>query len=188
MLGVAVLLGLAASEHVIESPLTRTLYFLLAGGFAGITLGLIIVLLVLPPARVAKISSWIGNRTMLHRLLLRVFQVIGQFRNNPAAVLLSIVLSVLITLSIVTAVILLARGFKGGGLTALDFANATVFALVANIVPITPGGVGVAEGCSRFSATLGKARHDVGLWHDFPGPAVDHHGHQPGRQRRVCDL
>ena len=150
VLGVAVLLGLAASEHVIESPLTRTLYFLLAGGFAGITLGLIIVLLVLPPARVAKISSWIGNRTMLHRLLLRVFQVIGQFRNNPAAVLLSIVLSVLITLSIVTAVILLARGFKGGGLTALDFANATVFALVANIVPITPGGIGVAEGVFAF--------------------------------------
>ena len=150
VLGVAVLLGLAASEHVIESPLTRTLYFLLAGGFAGITLGLIIVLLVLPPTRVAKISSWIGDRTMLHRLLLRIFQVIGQFRNNPAAVLLSIVLSVLITLSIVTAVILLASGFKGGGLTALDFANATVFALVANIVPVTPGGIGVAEGVFAF--------------------------------------
>jgi glycosyltransferase 2 family protein len=147
---VAVLLGLAAAEHVIESPLTRTLYFLLVAGFAGITLGLIIVLLVLPPTRVAKISSLIGNRTMLHRGLLRIFQVIGQFRKNPAAVLLSIVLSVLTTLSIVIAVILLASGFKAGGLNALDFANATVFALVANIVPITPGGIGVAEGVFAF--------------------------------------
>lgn len=150
VLGVAVLLGLAASDHVIQSPLTRTLYFLLAGGFAGIALGLVIVLVVLPPARVEKISSLIGDRTMLHRGLLRIFQVIGQFRKNPAAVLLSVLLSVLITLTIVTAVILLASGFRAGGLNALDFANATVFALVANIVPITPGGVGVAEGVFAF--------------------------------------
>jgi len=150
VLGVAVMLGLVASEHVIQSPLTRTLYFLLAGGFAGITLGLVIALVVLPPARVAKISSFIGNRTMIHRLFLRIFQVIGQFRNNPAAVLLSAILSILITLTIVTAVILLASRFKAGGLNALDFANATVFALVANIVPITPGGVGVAEGVFAF--------------------------------------
>ena len=150
VLGTAVILGIASSEHVIESPLTRMLYFLLAGGFAAITLGLVIVLVVLPPARVAKISSFIGNRTMIHRLFLRVFQVIGQFRNNPAAVLLSAVLSILITLCIVTAVILLAGGFRAGGLNALDFANATVFALVANIVPITPGGIGVAEGVFAF--------------------------------------
>lgn len=150
VLGTAVILGLASSEHVIESPLTRMLYFLLVGGFAAITLGLVIVLLVLPPARVAKISSLIGSRTVIHRLFLRVFQVIGQFRNNPAALLLSIVLSILITLTIVAAVILLASGFRAGGLNALDFANATVFALVANIVPITPGGIGVAEGVFAF--------------------------------------
>src|SRR5262245_31447816 len=150
VLGTAVILGLASSEHVIESPLTRVLYLLLAAGFAGITLGLVVVLLVLPPARVAKISSFIGNRTMIHRLFLRGFQALGPFRNTPAAVLLSVVLSVLITLTIVVAVILLSRGFRAGGLNALDFANATVFALVANIVPITPGGVGVAEGVFAF--------------------------------------
>lgn len=146
VLAVAFMLGLAASDHVIGSPLTRAAYFLVSGGFAAVTIGLLIVLAMLPPARVAKISSWIGTRTMLHRGLLRIVRVIGQFRKNPAAFATSFVLSVLITLTIVFAVILLSSGFKAGGLGPLDFANATVFALVANIVPITPGGVGVAEG------------------------------------------
>ncbi|MGP0091073.1 MAG: lysylphosphatidylglycerol synthase transmembrane domain-containing protein [Xanthobacteraceae bacterium] len=150
VIAVAVLLGFVRAEQVIASPVTRTLFFILAAAFAVALLGLAGALALISPRRYERIKTLLGVRTLLQRIILRLFATLVQLRANPGAVLLSFVLSILITLTIVAAVIFLARGYEAGGLEPLDFANASVLALFANVVPITPGGVGVGEAAFAF--------------------------------------
>jgi uncharacterized protein (TIRG00374 family) len=150
VLGVAVLLGASDSRHVIASPLTRTFFLTLTAAFGGAVLGILLTFALLSQARFEKLQGWIGARTIAHRTVVRLFATAVQLRAHPMLSLLSFVVSVVITLTMAAAGVLLARGYEAGGLGPLDFANASVLALLANAVPLTPGGIGVAEGAFAF--------------------------------------
>jgi uncharacterized protein (TIRG00374 family) len=147
---VALVLALVAPEHVIASPLTHTFFLVLVGAFAAAIAGIVAAFVVVSPGRLARIETFVGSRTILHRLMLRLFQAVVQLRSDPWAVLLSFAISIVVTLTIVASVVLLAHGYEGGGLRAVDFGNAAVLAILANAVPITPGGIGIAEGAFAF--------------------------------------
>ncbi len=147
---VALVLASVAPEHVTASPLTHTFFLVLVGAFAAAIVGILAAFVVVTPGRLARIETFVGTRTILHRLLLRLFQMVVQLRSDPWAVLLSVAISIVVTLTIVASVVLLAHGYGGGGLRPVDFANAAVLAILANAVPVTPGGIGIAEGAFAF--------------------------------------
>ena len=150
LLAVTALIGLAAAEHPEASVSTRSTALILAAIFAGSVLAIIVALFWITPARLERLRAYIGTRTIFRRAFLRLFEVAAILSRAPGAVLLSFALSVAITLTIVGAIILLSQGYARGGLTALDFSYAALLALIANVIPITPGGIGVGEGAFAF--------------------------------------
>jgi uncharacterized protein (TIRG00374 family) len=150
VLALAVVLGIADFERVANSPITRPFFLVVVGSFVVLATGILGTLVLMTPARFSKIKEFLGTRTRLHRMAIRALEIALELRSNPATALLSLFLSILVTLTIVLATILLSKGYEAGGLGRLDFASATVFALLANAVPITPGGIGVAEGAFAF--------------------------------------
>ena len=141
VIAVAVVLGFSKAEHVVASPLTRTFFYSLVAISAAALVAIIATLVIFSSARLDKIKTIVGNRTIVHRGILRLFDTVNQFRGRFLTVLLSFAISIAITLTIIASVVFLASGYEAGGLHALDFANASVFALLVNAVPITPGNV-----------------------------------------------
>lgn len=146
----AAILGAMLADHVVGSPLTRVFFILVVCTCVGAIVVSVAALVLITPARFARLRELVGVRTKLQRFALRMVETVVQLRVNPFALLLSFVLSVLITLTIAASVVLLSDGYGAGGLNALDFANAAVLSLVMNAAPVTPGGIGVAEGAFAF--------------------------------------
>lgn len=150
LLTVTASIGLVAAEHLGESVSTRSTAVILSAILAGLMLAIIIALFWITPARLERLRTFIGTRTIARRVFLRLFEVAAILSRAPVAVLVSFVLSIAVTLTIVGAIILLSLGYEDGGLTALDFSYAALLALIANVVPVTPGGIGVGEGTFAF--------------------------------------
>ena len=146
----AVLLGFSRAEHVIASPATKIFFYALVATLAGAIIGITAALIILSPTRVERIRAFVGARTIVHRSVLRFLETVVQLRADPMRVGLSAIISIAVTMTIVSSVVLLAHGYESGGLTDLDFANAAVLAFLVNAVPVTPGGIGVAEGAFAF--------------------------------------
>ena len=91
-------------------------------------------------------TARLGTRTVVHRVVLRLFETVVQLRRDPLALIVAFMLSLATTLLVVVAIVFFASGFEAGGLGWIDYGNATIIALLASAVPITPGGIGVAEG------------------------------------------
>ncbi len=145
LLAVAVMIGFAAPDHPAAVVTPRWTAMVLAVTFAAAALAIIVALVVVTPARFARIKAFVGMRTVVNRAILRIIEIAATLAKNPGAALICFGLSILIALTIVFSVILLSRGFVQGGLTVLDFSYAALLALIANITPITPGGIGVGE-------------------------------------------
>jgi uncharacterized protein (TIRG00374 family) len=142
---VAVVLGLSG-PHVIDSPVTRTFFHTLVVALVISIATAVLTMALVNQSRFFAVSGWIGTRTIAQRSFLRLLEAAVQMRGSPVVLIASGATSVLIMLLIAGAVILLSQGFEAGGLQPIDFANATVISLLTNAIPITPGGVGVAEG------------------------------------------
>lgn len=157
LLAVTALIGLGAAEHPGASISTRSTAIILAAIFAVLAVATIVMVFWITAARSERLRAYIGTRTIFRRVFLRLFEVGVTLRRAPGAVLLSFALSVAVTISIVGAIILLSQGYGSGGLMALDFSYAALLALIANVVPITPGGIGVGEGAFAFLCVAWEA-------------------------------
>lgn len=84
------------------------------------------------------------------------------YSRSWASVLLALVLSLLIVALLTTSVVVVAVTMIVGGLGVFDYAIAANYAIVANSLPITPGGLGVGEGAFA-SACMALASNSDGV-------------------------
>ena len=135
---------------MVDSPVTGTFFHTLLAALVISIAGAVLTMVLINPSRLLAVSNCIETRTVVQRSLLRVFEAIVQMRAHALLLILSGIISLFIILTIAAAVMLFSRGYEAGGLQPIDFANAAVLSLLANAIPITPGGVGVAEGAFAF--------------------------------------
>jgi uncharacterized membrane protein YbhN (UPF0104 family) len=81
----------------------------------------------------------------LQRLAAQIHDVLLAFRKRPAALGAALLLSFVIHILTISGFLLIAQSLAVGDVTPLDVAVAAPLAMVANILPFTPGGLGVGE-------------------------------------------
>lgn len=69
-----------------------------------------------------------------------------QYARDPRSMILALLLSVVIVAFAVVPIIVIAEAMPFTGPSALDYAIAGLYALIANSLPVTPGGLGIGEG------------------------------------------
>ena len=149
-LGLFALLVLAATtmmlrwERVREVPelklLALSLLICLAGAL--VTAAILFVAPSLLPVDLPRLQQ----HPRLTRLLSQLRDVLLAFRKSPGALATALCLSLIIHASSIIGFLLIARSMQVGEVTPLDVAVAAPLAMVANILPFTPGGLGVGEG------------------------------------------
>ena len=77
-------------------------------------------------------------------------------------VLVCLAISIVIVLIVAATVVLIAAGLEFGGLSPLEYGIAGVYAMIANSLPFTPGGLGIGEGAFA-SACVALEPHTTGI-------------------------
>jgi len=139
----APLLIAAAGHNLI--PRTAPLRGMVSAAALGLV-GLITVLVVAahPDGPVRRVVTWAVGRSRMGLHVERVFESIRVHRRNRRIVLGAVALSLLIQALVIAAIqlILLANGARSPNWAA---ALLTPFGMLANALPLTPGGLGVGE-------------------------------------------
>ncbi|HLI22046.1 MAG TPA: lysylphosphatidylglycerol synthase transmembrane domain-containing protein [Stellaceae bacterium] len=73
-------------------------------------------------------------------------EALHQYAREWRSVLVCLAISMLIVLIIAVIVVVIAKATDFGGLTAVEYGIAGVYAMIANSLPFTPGGLGIGEG------------------------------------------
>lgn len=92
--------------------------------------------------------SWalrLEQRGRVGEVLLRLIEAGAAYRHHIGALLAVILLAALTQGLVMAAVLVVASATPPGSLGLADYAVATPIALVANVLPLTPGGLGVGE-------------------------------------------
>lgn len=150
---------LSSWSRIVEHPLLLSLSsFVLVALVAGLG-GLILALSLHAPLRrgLATLAATYPNRITV--LLISVMDAIGGYRRRyliwPACIGLSVVLHS----STVVFLYLLAPALGLGGAAFGDFLTSLSLANFANLVPLTPGGIGIGETAyGQLMGTLGNAQ------------------------------
>lgn len=106
---------------------------------------IILLLLFFAPASLTRLQMLAARRPRLERLIMQAREVVLAFRNNLFAGFAALVMSLIGQVASILGLSVLAINLKIGTLPVLDYMLATPLALVANMLPITPGGLGVGE-------------------------------------------
>jgi uncharacterized protein (TIRG00374 family) len=69
-----------------------------------------------------------------------------QYSRQWPSVLLCFAISLFVVLIIAVTVVVIADATEFGGLSAVEYGIAGVYAMIANSLPFTPGGIGIGEG------------------------------------------
>lgn len=122
-------------------------------GAAGIAIGLafaapITALLARLPGRVGTLASHIARE---------VFAALRAYVRRPAVPVLAVAISAVQYVLVLLAIIAVGRAMAFDALSAPGYAVAGVWSLVANAIPITPGGIGVGEAAFAQAARLLEA-------------------------------
>ncbi|MGH7917418.1 MAG: lysylphosphatidylglycerol synthase transmembrane domain-containing protein [Candidatus Binataceae bacterium] len=84
------------------------------------------------------------------RRIASIIEAIGEalrlYATQWRLVALSLALSTLIVVLLTVAIITIAVAMQFNGLSPVEYGIAGIYAMVANVIPITPGGIGVGEG------------------------------------------
>jgi glycosyltransferase 2 family protein len=73
-------------------------------------------------------------------------QALHQYAREWRSVFVCLALSLVIVLIIAVIVVIIADASEFGGLTPVEYGIAGVYAMIANSLPFTPGGLGIGEG------------------------------------------
>jgi len=101
-----------------------------------------------------------GKHVRLHRFTESMSRVVDQFQSAKLTIFGCIILSISITCILIGSIVFLSIEQRWGEeLGFLDFATAASVALMSGTLPITPGGIGTAEGVfSYMCSVLGEAK------------------------------
>ena len=130
-------------NRVQEVPELRLLAFSLAlvlGGMLVVVLAFFFV-----PVSVTRMQLFAAEAPRLIQFLMHTRDVVVAFRRNPLAALVGLFLSLMGQIASVLGLAVLANNLKIGTLPVIDYMLATPLALMASMLPITPGGLGVGE-------------------------------------------
>lgn len=142
------------AETVFGHPSTRLFGLGLVAMFGAITLGGVTLLLISQALRVSNLArSWEG-RPGWRRLARMSLELVLIFRGALPALGASIALSVAMSSLIVGSIVFLALSFGVTGIDRVELACAAALASLAGAVPITPGGIGIAEGAFAYMSSL----------------------------------
>lgn len=148
-LGLLALLALAATTTTLRwrrvgavpelKLLAVSLLVCLAGGLvAG-------AILLAAPLALPMHSPRLQRHQRLARFLRQIRDVLLAFRKKLGALVGSACLSFIIHVLSIVSFLIVARGMPVGDVSLLDVAVAAPLAMVANILPFTPGGLGIGE-------------------------------------------
>ncbi len=73
-------------------------------------------------------------------------EAMHQYSKDWRRVLLCLAMSFLLVFAIAISIVIIARAMQFGGLSATEYGIAGVYAMIANSLPFTPGGLGIGEG------------------------------------------
>ena len=124
------------------------------GGLGSLVLIIALIPSSLPNSRFRRLANGLADRARLGRQVTRVFDAAAAMARSPIVLLRALALSLLIQALLIAAMqfILLANGA-----TALSWPASllTPFGMLANALPLTPGGLGVGE--AAFEGLFGMA-------------------------------
>jgi uncharacterized membrane protein YbhN (UPF0104 family) len=101
--------------------------------------------LMLAPAVLDRLQPLISGRPRLASLLAQIGTVILAFRRNLPATAAAFAAALIGGTINILSIVVLAASLQIGTLSALDYLVATPLAMLANALPLTPGGLGVGE-------------------------------------------
>jgi uncharacterized membrane protein YbhN (UPF0104 family) len=85
------------------------------------------------------------EKNLFKRTLVRLWEAVVVYRDRPGPLLACWGISIVSQVLTVTSVILVGRAMGNQVLQVQDYAFIVSFAALANVLPITPGGLGVGE-------------------------------------------
>lgn len=164
MMLVAVMLIMANADTVLGHPISRVVAGSLLVFFAGLNFVAVLALAGSKPLMNWALRRFEGRQERLYHLVRKSSEFLELIRHARASLVASVVISMLVSFLLIGSIVIVAEGHGWQGLEPLDYAVAAVVALLASTVPITPGGIGIAEGtfdymCSTWSAFKGPAAY-----------------------------
>lgn len=107
-----------------------------------------LVVLFLFGHRVAELINLLfaGRSQRLAQIVDDAGAALHQYARAWRSTLLSLLVSFLLVLLTAFSIVVIAKATQFGGLSMIEYGIAGVYAIIANSLPITPGGLGVGEG------------------------------------------
>jgi uncharacterized membrane protein YbhN (UPF0104 family) len=143
-----------------SAPLTAVFVSLMLA-FAAMVVGALAFMLA--PAVLHRVEPLVAGRPRVALLLSQVGTVMLAFRHNVMASVGAFVAAMIGGFINMASVVVLAVSLQLGPLGALDYWVATPLAILANVLPLTPGGIGVGEAAfDQICVWLDVARSGAG--------------------------
>ena len=149
LLGLLCVTGLALPLWLLgeaRGPEFRLLAWLALGGMLLLLAGLVLGLVLLGPLQ-RRLRPWSSPTAgRFKRLAWQVLAAFAVYREQGRLLVICLGISCCNHVISLGSLVALAQAADLGGLVWLDYALVGAFTLVANAVPLTPGGLGVGEG------------------------------------------
>lgn len=142
------------ADTVFGHPTTRLFGLGLVAMFGAITLGGVALLLISQALRNSEHAHSWAHGGGWRRLARMSLELVFIFRGALPALVASVALSVVICSLIVGSIVFLAMAYGVSGIDRIELACAAALASLAGAVPLTPGGIGIAEGAFAYMASL----------------------------------
>lgn len=154
MMLVAVLILMVNADTVFGHPVSRIVAVSLLVFFVALNLGIVFAL-----AGSRSLMSWAqlrleGRHERLYSFVRRSSAFMELVRFARVSLAVSVIVSMIISILLISGIVILADGHGWEGLAMLDYAAAAVVALLASTIPITPGGIGIAEGAFGYMCSI----------------------------------
>ena len=110
--------------------------------------------LALKSSRRLGVTDWLRARfsNRLAKVVITGFDSLASYRGHPKVVIGAIALSMVNQVFVIFAIVVIATRLGFAGLAITDIGIATTLTQIANVLPLTPGGIGVGE--AAFSQLL----------------------------------
>lgn len=107
-----------------------------------------IVMLFLFGHRIAQLLNLIfaGRSHRLAQIIDDAGEALHQYARQWRSILLALLISFALVFLVAVSIVVIAAAAQFGGLTMVEYGIAGVYAMIANSLPFTPGGLGIGEG------------------------------------------
>jgi uncharacterized membrane protein YbhN (UPF0104 family) len=143
MVLLAMLCLLLRLDRVLAVPALSALLVSVALSLAAMTLG--VMALFLAPAVLTRLEALSSGLPRVAWLLAQAGTIVGAFRTHLVAATAAFAVAFAVNVVNILSVMVIALSLQIGSLGAVDYLVAAPLALIANALPLTPGGLGVGE-------------------------------------------